>query len=178
MRICYVIRLQWSGNVLLHLQDDSSGARTRTPWWRLLGIGLLRTLPLWLTVLLLILTRIEPIGIREPIKREDPHFTIHLGNLLQFRLSAWLVASVRDIFGESDDTLTWSYEILYVPFVIPFIVASVVTVAIWRRQLAPGTSVLHPFREAAHRCAMAQWRCAPCEREALAARSVQCAVLS
>lgn len=52
-------------------------------------------MPLWLTVLLLLLTRIEPLGLRENIRSPDPHFTIHLGSFLHFKLSAWLVVQVR-----------------------------------------------------------------------------------
>lgn len=83
---------------------------------RALGVGALRTLPLWLTVILLLITRIEPIKVRDLIQREDPHFSIYFGDLFTFRLSAALVVSVVDIFGLGEETLDWSYELLYVPF--------------------------------------------------------------
>jgi hypothetical protein len=114
--------------------------------------AVLRTLPLWLTVLLLLLTRIEAFGIREPIRRKDPHLTVHLRSLFDFRVSAALVVSVSSIFGIDDPSLAWSYELLYVPFLLPFVAASLVTVLIFRRSLPQDFSIAHPFLEAAHRC--------------------------
>lgn len=48
--------------------------------------------------------------------------------------------------------MAWRYELLYVPFLFPFVLASTITVIIWRKHLPDGVSVAHPFMEAAHRC--------------------------
>jgi hypothetical protein len=49
--------------------------------------AVLRTLPLWLTVLLLMLTRIKTFEVREHIRRSDPHFTVSLGQLCKLQVS-------------------------------------------------------------------------------------------
>ena len=117
--------------------------------------ALLRTMPLWLTVVLLLLTRIEPLGLRERIRSTTPAFTVDLGTFLRFRLSAWLVVQVSDIFGQAAETLDWKYELLYVPFLLPFLAVSAATVAVFRKDLPPHASPLSPFRAAFKRCAPA-----------------------
>lgn len=91
---------------------------------------LLRTFPLWGVVLLLILTRVEQIGIKEHLISQETYFSIHFGTLGTFRLSSSLVFQVRDILTYPN--LNWKYELLYVPFIIPFILISLLTMALFR----------------------------------------------
>lgn len=123
------------------------------PWKQLL----LRTMPIWLTVALLLLTRVDTIGLRSILNDPEPNFDIHLGHLFKFELSASLVVRISDFLkevGGSEDrnSLEWTYQVLYVPFLLPFVLASAVTVAVFRSSLPHGMSVLEPFWESCRRC--------------------------
>lgn len=109
-------------------------------------------MPLWLTVLLLLVTRIEPLGVRDVIQDPDPNFDIDLGYLFKFEVSASLVVRVSRIFGLPPGTLAWTFQLLYVPFIVPFIVVSIVTVLLFRRNLPEGATMLTPFVDAGVRC--------------------------
>jgi hypothetical protein len=59
------------------------------------------------------------------------------------------VLQLREILTEP--SVSWKYELLYVPFLIPFVLASAVTVAVHRRDLeVPWWT---PFKEAFQRVA-------------------------
>ena len=92
-----------------------------------------RTSPLWGTVLLLIVTRVQQIGLKALLTAREPYFQIDFGTYGIFRLSASLVFQLLDILTHPD--LSWKYELLYVPFVIPFILMSFVTMALYRKDL-------------------------------------------
>lgn len=104
-----------------------------------------RMMPLWLTVLLLMLTRIEEIGIKGVFK-DQSNLSINwdLGNLGRFWLSYSGVVGLSHILRAGDPnppegafghTVNWSYEILYVPFVIPFVIAGTAALLLYRDQL-------------------------------------------
>ena len=93
-----------------------------------------RTFPIWGVVLILILTRVEQIGIKELLTKREPSFAIHLGTLGTFRLSASIVFQLRDIMTYPN--LSWKYELLYVPFLIPFVLVSAITMFIYRKDLS------------------------------------------
>lgn len=103
---------------------------------------LLRTFPIWGVVLLLILTRVEQIGIKEHLQKREPYFDIHFGTWGTFRLSSAVVFQLRDILGYPG--LNWKYELFYVPFVLPFVAVSAVIIFIYRNNLA--TSPVDIFR--------------------------------
>lgn len=94
---------------------------------------LLRTFPIWGVVLVLIVTRVQAIGLKEILQRRTPFFSIYFGTYGTFRLSASLVFQLIDIFTYPN--LNWRYELLYVPFLIPFILVSCITIAIFRKDL-------------------------------------------
>lgn len=58
-----------------------------------------RTFPLWGTVLILMLTRIEQIGLKEILNRKEPSFEIDLGSYGTFRMSASLVLQLNNILS-------------------------------------------------------------------------------
>jgi len=92
-----------------------------------------RTLPLWLTVLLLIVTRIEEVGIRDVFKESTQRsFDEPLGTLGRIWLSWSGVLGFDRILSTS---VGWSYEILYVPFIVPFVIAGSAGLAVFRDQL-------------------------------------------
>lgn len=117
---------------------------------------ILRTMPIWLTVVLLLLTRIDPIGLRSRLLDPNPNFDIRFGYLFKFELSPSLVVRVSEILaevgdGEQRNGLQWTYEILYIPFLLPFLVASAATVAVFRGSLPRGMSVVSPLLESFRR---------------------------
>lgn len=84
-------------------------------------------------MLLLVITRVFPQVKSGVVKRTSPAATVDLGSLGRFRLSAGLVVSLLEIFGVS--SVTWSYEILYVPCLIPFVAVSVITIVMLRHDV-------------------------------------------
>lgn len=78
-----------------------------------------------------------------------PRFLWDLGTFGNFGISASLVVQLREILTEP--SVSWKYELLYVPFLIPFCLASAVTVLVHRRDMeVPWWT---PFREAFQRVA-------------------------
>lgn len=82
---------------------------------------------------LLILTRVEQIGIKEQLTSREPYFSLHLGSLGTFRLSSSIVFQLRDIM--SYPNMSWKYELLYIPFLLPFVFVSVLTMILFRQDL-------------------------------------------
>ena len=93
---------------------------------------LLRTSPITLTVLLLIITRIPQIGLNSLLKKTEPNFTIYFGTYATFRLSASLVFQLENILTYPN--LNWKYELLYTPFIIPFVLVSIITYIMYRKE--------------------------------------------
>lgn len=85
--------------------------------------------PIWGSVLLLVVTRIPALGIRQLLTDRGILVTIPLGSLGQFGVSGSLVLSLRDIFGTQ---IRWILELLYIPALIPFFVITLLTFAIFR----------------------------------------------
>lgn len=94
---------------------------------------ILRTFPIWCVVLLLILTRVEEIGLRRYLTRDEPYFEIYFGTWGTFRCSASLVLQLNNILTYPG--LNWSYAVFYVPFVLPFLFVSGLTMMIHRKDL-------------------------------------------
>lgn len=94
---------------------------------------LMRTAPIWLTVLLLVLTRIEAIRIKGALRGTTPLFTLQLGTLGGLWLSASLVVGVSSILDVPSSS--WSYELLYVPALLPFAVSGSAALLLFRREL-------------------------------------------
>jgi lactate permease len=98
--------------------------------------GLLKaSFPLWATVLVLLITRLESLGLRPLLTATSPSWELSIPALGEFHASASLVVGWRHIFGSS---LNWSHAVLYVPSVIPFILVSMLTFLIMR---TPGEGV-------------------------------------
>lgn len=92
-----------------------------------------RTFPLWCAVLLLVLTRVEQIGLKDLLTRTEPSFSVSLGSWGVFRLSASLVFMLEDILDYPQ--VNFKFAALYVPFILPFLFASFFTIVIHRRDL-------------------------------------------
>ncbi len=78
--------------------------------------------PLLAVLLLLALTRLEPLGLRGLLNRETPSAAVDLGPLGQASVSPVLVVGLRNILGTATE---WRMPLLYVPFIIPFIAAAI-----------------------------------------------------
>ena len=92
-----------------------------------------RTFPIWGVVLLLILTRIPQFHIKPYLTMKEPYFQINFNSYGIFRLSASLVFQLINILTYPG--LNWKYELLYTPFVIPFIVISLITMIVYRKDM-------------------------------------------
>ncbi|KAI8463143.1 MAG: L-lactate permease-domain-containing protein [Monoraphidium minutum] len=102
-----------------------------------------RTLPLTGTVALLMVTRIPALRIKGVLQSPLPRFLWRLGTLGDFGVNASLVVQLIDIMRAG---VSWKYELLYVPFVLPFLAMSAITIALHRRSMAAPWWT--PFREA------------------------------
>jgi len=100
-----------------------------------------RTFPLWCSVLLLVLTRVEQIGLKDLLTRTEPNFSIDFGSYGTFRMSASLVIMMENLLDYPQ--VNWKFALLYIPFILPFLFASFFTMAIHRRdlQISPKTIV-------------------------------------
>jgi lactate permease len=99
------------------------------------------TFPLWGSILLLVITRIQQIGIKSFLNDSTPFVTIELGSLGSFGLSPSLVLSLNSIFETSAN---WSHKLLYVPSIIPFLAVAVLGF-LWYRM--PFNTVAKVFKD-------------------------------
>jgi L-lactate permease len=93
--------------------------------------SLMRTFPIWGVVLLLILTRVSQIGLKPLLLKQEPYFEIDLGSYGLFRLSVSVVFMLKNILTYPG--LNWDYPLFYTPFILPFIVVSLITFVIFRK---------------------------------------------
>jgi L-lactate permease len=121
------------GNVDTHALIEKYLGRRKTMAegyvWELMG----RTFPLWGTVLLLVLTRIPQIGLRDLLTRREPSFAIYFGTYGTFRMSASLVLQLQDILTYPN--INWRYELLFVPFIMPFSIVAVLTMWLFKKDM-------------------------------------------
>src|SRR5215469_16504108 len=108
---------------------QSAGSQSSDPSVLRSGDVLRALTPLLATVGILLLTRIPFLGLRQLLTSEADWLVIPVGRLGQFSLSPSLVFQLRKILGED---LHWSYALLYVPFILPFFVAAVLALMLYR----------------------------------------------
>jgi lactate permease len=75
--------------------------------------------PYLMLIALLVLTRVRFLPLREWLNAEAPRLSLDWGSLGTFSVSIALVFKLDSIFGTSS---AWSYNSLYVPALIPFVV--------------------------------------------------------
>lgn len=93
-----------------------------------------RTFPIWGIVLILLVTRVNEFGFKRYLTMTEPYFEIKFGTYGDFRLSASLVFMLRNIL--SYPNLNWTFPALYIPFFFPFILISLFTMLLYRREMA------------------------------------------
>ncbi|GMH40024.1 hypothetical protein BSKO_07928 [Bryopsis sp. KO-2023] len=123
----------------LEIMDDWGNERSP------LVNGICRTFPLWGTVLMLILTRVPQIGIKGQLQSDSHSFGIQFGSMGELRLSSALVVELNDVLDE--DSASWRFQLLYVPFILPFVAVSCITLAMFRSDIQAGLSWRAPFLE-------------------------------
>lgn len=79
--------------------------------------------PIWGTVLLLLITRINQLGIKALITSVEGGFLVPIGTLGEFGISRAAVLRLNDIFGTDE---RWSHQLLYVPSLVPFVLISLI----------------------------------------------------
>eukprot|EP00762_Andalucia_godoyi_P000126 ANDGO_02287.mRNA.1 Putative L-lactate permease len=101
--------------------------------------------PLYGTFFLLLLTRISQIGIKDGITATSPALEVPLGSLATVSITPGLNLMISGIFQTN---LSWSYQILYIPALIPFLVICAMTAWIYSMKLKTCVALI---RETAHR---------------------------
>ncbi|MCK4999744.1 MAG: L-lactate permease [Anaerohalosphaera sp.] len=89
--------------------------------------------PLWMTVLVLLVTRISQLGIKQLLTATEPVHEISLGSLATFTFTNALVVDVTNIFGTS---VHWTHKLLYVPSIIPFFVVSLISFFVFKMNIS------------------------------------------
>jgi len=94
-----------------------------------LGALFRASFPLWGTVLLLLVTRIQQLGIKPLLTGAEPLWNASLGTLGDLAVSKSLVVSLSGIFGTAT---AWKFQVLYVPALIPFFAIAALTFILFR----------------------------------------------
>lgn len=112
---------------------------------------LMRSFPIWGAVLLLVLTRVKQFGLKSILINKEPSSSIDLASLGTLRISQSGVLQMEHVLLYPN--MNWKFEFLYVPFVLPFVVMSITTYIIYRKEatktpLQIGGAVLNRLRKA------------------------------
>ncbi len=86
------------------------------------------TFPLWGTVVLLLVTRIEEIGLKSILTQTLPSWAFRIRGFADFNISTSLVVQIKDILGTGT---SFSHALLYVPSIIPFFLISLMAFIIY-----------------------------------------------
>jgi lactate permease len=85
--------------------------------------------PIWGTILVLIITRIQQIGIKGLLTTGEPTANLALGSFGDFSISPALVLNLSNIFNTD---VGWSYATLYIPAFIPFFLIVAITIFLYK----------------------------------------------
>jgi len=83
-------------------------------------------------IAVLVVTRVRFLPLRAWLNAESPALLLNLGSLGIFSVSVALVFRLESIFGTSS---AWSYNALFVPAVIPFVVVVLLSIPLLRIEL-------------------------------------------
>ena len=93
--------------------------------------------PIIAVVLLLALTRIEQFGLRALLTADSPAADLDLGPIGNAWITPGIVVGFRDILGTD---VAWRMPLLFVPFLIPFVLVSLLAIPALRIQREPALS--------------------------------------
>ncbi|MCV5230792.1 L-lactate permease, partial [Escherichia coli] len=85
--------------------------------------------PTLLLIAILIITRIQQLGIKQLLTDSTQLFTVQLGHFAEFSVSNALILKLSQILGT--DT-SWAYKTLYVPALIPFLLVVLVSALVFK----------------------------------------------
>lgn len=85
--------------------------------------------PLWGTVVVLILTRIQQLGIKGILNDPTPVFDVPIAGLGMLTVSPSLVVGLHGIFSTQ---VSWVHNFLYVPSLVPFILISLIAFVVFK----------------------------------------------
>ena len=85
--------------------------------------------PLAVTVVILLVTRIPNLGLRNLLTSPEPNLRVSLGAFGEVTVSPSLVFQFRDILGQG---LNWSHAFLYIPSLIPFFLTAALAFVLFR----------------------------------------------
>lgn len=107
----------------------------RTKGWenreKISGKAVLKaSFPIWGTVMVLIVTRIQQIGLKGLMTSMEPLWSGNVGFLGNITLSNSLAVGMENIFGTDD--IEWVFMTLYVPSLIPFILISLISFILFK----------------------------------------------
>jgi lactate permease len=88
--------------------------------------------PYLMLIAILVVTRLPFLPIREWLNADSPALTRNLGSLGIFSVSAALVFKLDSIFGTSSE---WSYNALFVPALLPFVLVVLLSIPLLRIDL-------------------------------------------
>lgn len=88
--------------------------------------------PLWGTVAVLLITRIDQLGIKSFLLKATPTLEITVGGLGDLSISPSLVMALTNILGTNSN---WTLELLYIPAILPFFLVSVITFIIFKSSM-------------------------------------------
>lgn len=131
----------------------------RLQGWHALRAAAAAALPLALVLAVLLLTRIEALGLREHLVDDPAGTGAYLGHLARIRVSPALVLRVSEILDVPAGFLEWRFRVLHLPWLLPFLVPAALTTLALRRQLPEGSSIAAPFVAAARWCASLPCAC-------------------
>lgn len=111
------------------LRGQQAGAKATSA--RPIGRGRLikATFPIWGSVAVLLITRLDVIGLRGWLTSTTPALQLDLGRAGEWFISSSLVVGWRNIFGTDQ---AWSHALLFVPSVLPFVLVSSVAFVLFR----------------------------------------------
>lgn len=89
--------------------------------------------PIWATVLVLVVTRIEQFGVKGVLTNTTPVAELTLGTFAELGLTHSLSIKLSGIFGAD---VEWAFQTLYVPAFIPFVLVVLVSVPVLRMPVA------------------------------------------
>ncbi|GAC03899.1 L-lactate permease [Paraglaciecola chathamensis] len=95
-----------------------------------LFVMLKASFPLWGTTLLLVVTRIPELGIKDLLQLTSPAWNISAGSLGEMSISASLVVKLEHIMHTS---ISWQHNTLYVPSILPFVIVGCLTVWLFKK---------------------------------------------
>jgi len=95
--------------------------------------------PLWGTVVILLLTRIDELGIKGFLLSHSPALEMNIGGLGSILVSSSLVLGLENVLGTP---ISWYLETLYIPALSPFILVSCLSLALFKVEAGVAGAVI------------------------------------